>query len=56
MADPLKVPCPYCGRSAGYMCQQFDRLIGCWWGERKPHAARIRAAEGALAEKKREER
>ena len=41
----LTVACDYCGRSAGYPCQRFDRLIGCWWGERKPHAARVRAAE-----------
>ena len=50
-ADPLSVACPYCGRSAGYPCQQFDRLIGSWWGERKPHAARVRAAEKAGKER-----
>ena len=47
----LTVACDYCGRSAGYPCQQFDRLIGCWWGERKPHAARVKAAERAEKEK-----
>ena len=56
MADPLSVRCTYCGALPAERCR-LRRYHPCD-GSRYtlPHAARIRAAEGALAEKKREER
>jgi len=39
MADPLTVACPHCGATAGQRCM----MVSDW--ARKPHAARIKAAE-----------
>lgn len=47
MAEPLDVKCPYCDRGVWYPCAAFDTISKRWWGERKPHAARVRAAEAA---------
>jgi hypothetical protein len=55
-AQALKVACGYCGALPGERCYVYDRLIGERWGSsRKPHAARVRAAEAAeRAEKEKE--
>lgn len=45
LAQALKVACGYCGALPGERCYVYDRLIGERWGSRKPHAARVRAAE-----------
>lgn len=50
-ARALDVRCDYCGALPGEHCYVYDRLIGERWGFRKPHAARLRAAEKAREEK-----
>ena len=52
--DPLAVRCPRCSQPIDLPCRSHRRYVpGAGWVERtcKPHAARIRAAEAAEAEK-----
>ncbi len=49
--DPLVVACPYCSAIRFRACFLWDRRSTSWWGSRKPHAARVKAAERAEKEK-----
>ena len=48
MADPLSVTCPACESRPGWPCRTV--AIVCYFHDRKPHAARVRAAERAEKE------
>lgn len=45
MADPLSVPCPYCGARNGEKCMARTDYWMMWTEASRPHKARIKAAE-----------